>query len=95
MSDTKDRRIKAALYTAVLNKLSGELSELEAREVLLTNAPAYITSKDHDHAEHIQELRDVIVRKVEIKDAIQDVKSIYFTQPIAQGHVKDEKKSNS
>jgi hypothetical protein len=37
MEDTKDRRIKAALYTAVLNKLSGELSELEAREVLLTN----------------------------------------------------------
>ena len=95
MSDTNDRRIKAALYTAVLHKLTGELSELEAREVLLTNAPAYITSKDHDHAEHIQELRDVIVRKVEIKDAIQDVKSIYFTQPIAQGHVKDEKKANS
>ena len=95
MSDTNERRIKAALYTAVLNKLSGELSELEAREVLLTNAPAYITSKDHDHAEHIQELRDVIVRKVEIKDAIQDVKSIYFTQPIAQGHVKDEKKADS
>ena len=95
MSDTKDRRIKAALYTAVLNKLNGELSELEAREVLLTNAPAYITSKDHDHAEHIQELRDVIVRKVEIKDAIQDVKSIYFTQTVAQGHVKDEKKTDS
>ena len=95
MSDTKDRRIKAALYTAVLNKLSGELSELEAREVLLTNAPAYITSKDHDHAEHIQELRDVNVRKLEIKDAIQDVKSIYFTQPMAQGHVPDEKKANS
>ena len=33
------------------------------------------------------------VRK--IKDAIQDVKSIYFTQPMAQGHVKDEKKANS
>ena len=95
MSDTNNRRIKAALYTAVLNKLSGELSELEAKEVLLTNAPTYITSKDHDHAEHIQELRDVIVRKVEIKDAIQDVKSIYFTQPMAQGHVPDEKKANS
>ena len=31
-------------------KLRGELSELEAREVLLTNVPAYITSKEHDHA---------------------------------------------
>ena len=37
MSDNNDRRIKAALYTAVLNKLTGELSELEAKEVLLTN----------------------------------------------------------
>ena len=31
----------------------------------------------------------------EIKDAIKDVKSIYFQPPMAQGHVKDEKKSNS
>ena len=95
MEDTKDRRIKAALYTAVLNKLSGKLSELEAKEVLLTNAPTYITSKDHDHADHIEELKNIIVRKVEIKDAIQDVKSIYFQQPMAQSHVKDEKKSDS
>ena len=95
MEDTKDRRIKAALYTAVLNKLSGKLSELEAKEVLLTNAPTYITSKDHDHADHIEELMNIIVKKVEIKDAIQDVKSIYFQQPMAQGHVKDEKKSDS
>jgi hypothetical protein len=95
MEDTKDRRIKAALYTAVLNKLSGKLSELEAKEVLLTNAPTYITSKDHDHADHIEELMNIIVKKVEIKDAIQDVKSIYFQQPMAQSHVKDEKKSDS
>ena len=95
MSDTNDRRIKAALYTAVLNKLNGESSELEAKEVLLTNAPTYITSKDHDHADHIEELKNIIVKKVEIKDAIQDVKSIYFTQPMAQGHVPDEKKANS
>ena len=39
MSDNKDRIIKSALYTAVLNKLTGELSELEAKEVLLTNVP--------------------------------------------------------
>ena len=84
MSDTKDRRIKAALYTAVLNKLSGELSELEAKEVLLTNAPTYITSKDHDHADHIEELKNIIVRKVEITDAIKDVKSIYFAEQIAK-----------
>ena len=35
-----------------MSKLNGELSEVEAKEVLLTNAPAYITSKDHDHADH-------------------------------------------
>ena len=95
MSDTNDRRIKAALYTAVLNKLSGELSELEAKEVLLTNAPAYITSKDHDHADHIEELKHIILDKVHLKDAIKDIKSIYFTQPMAQGHVPDEKTTNS
>ena len=95
MSDTNDRRIKAALYTAVLNKLSGELSELEAKEVILTNVPAYITSRDHDHADHIEELKNIILEKVEIKDAIKDIKSIYFTPTMAQGHVPDEKTKNS
>ena len=95
MEDTKDRKIKAALYTAVLNKLSGELSELEAKEVLLTNLPVYITSKDYDHADHIEELKNIILDKVEIKDAIKDIKSIYFTQSVAQGHVPDEKTKNS
>ena len=92
MSDTKDRRIKAALYTAVLNKLSGELSELEAREVLLTNAPAYITSKDHDHADHIEELKNNILEKVHVKDAVKDIKAIYFAEQIAK---TDGKKTNS
>ena len=95
MSDNKDKVIKSALYTAVLNKLTGELSELEAKEVLLTNIPAYITSRDHDHADHIEELKNIILEKVEIKDAIKDIKSIYFTQPVAQGHVPDEKTKNS
>ena len=95
MSDTKDRRIKAALYTAVLNKLTGELSELEAKEVLLTNAPAYITSKDFDHADHIEELKNIILEKVHIRDAIKDIKAIYFAEQVAQGHVKDEKATNS
>ena len=92
MSDTNDRRIKAALYTAVLNKLSGELSELEAKEVLLTNAPAYITSKDHDHADHIEELKHIILDKVHLKDAIKDIKAVYFSEPIAK---PNEKKANS
>ena len=95
MSDSNDRRIKAALYTAVLNKLTGELSELEAKEVLLTNAPTYITSKEFDHADHIEELKNIILEKVHIKDAIKDIKAIYFAEQIAQGHVKDEKATNS
>ena len=95
MQDSKDRRIKAALYTAVLNKLTGELSELEAKEVLLTNAPTYITSKDFDHADHIEELKNIILEKVHIKDAVKDIKAIYFAEQIAQGHVKDEKATNS
>ena len=92
MSDTNDRRIKAALYTAVLNKLSGELSELEAKEVLLTNAPAYITSKDHDHADHIEELKHIILDKVEIKEAIKDIKAVYFAEQVAKAN---EKTTNS
>lgn len=95
MSDNKDRIIKSALYTAVLNKLTGELSELEAKEVLLTNVPTYITSKDFDHADHIEELKNIILEKVHVRDAIKDIKAIYFTQPITQGHVKDEKKADS
>ena len=92
MEDSKDRKIKAALYTAVLNKLSGELSELEAKEVLLTNAPAYITSKDHDHADHIEELKNIILDKVHLKDAIKDIKSVYFAEQIAKAN---EKTTNS
>ena len=95
MSDKRDRIIKSALYTAVLNKLTGELSELEAKEVLLTNVPTYITSKDFDHADHIEELKNIILEKVHIKDAVKDIKAIYFAEQIAQGHVKDEKATNS
>ena len=88
MSDNNDKRIKAALYTAVLNKLTGELSELEAKEVLLTNAPAYITSKDFDHADHIEELKNIILEKVHVSDAIKDIKAIYFAEQIAKTNDK-------
>ena len=90
-----DPQIKQALYVAVLNKIQGELSELEAKEVLLTNAPTYITSKDFDHADHIEELKNIILEKVHIKDAVKDIKAIYFAEQVAQGHVKDEKATNS
>ena len=92
MSESSEKRIKSALYTAVLNKLAGELSELEAKEVLLTNAPAYITSKDHDHADHIEELKNIILEKVHVSDAIKDIKAIYFAEQIAK---TNEKTANS
>ena len=75
-----------------MNKLNGELSELEAKEVLLTNAPAYITSKDHDHADHIEELKNIMLKKVELKEAIKDIKAVYFSEPIAK---PNEKTANS
>ena len=92
MSDSSEKRIKTALYTAVLSKLSGELSEVEAKEVLLTNAPAYITSRDHDHADHIEELKNIILEKVEVKEAIKDIKAVYFAEQIAK---TSEKTANS
>tara|TARA_Y100000593_G_C4176762_1_gene269884 strand:- start:163 stop:441 length:279 start_codon:yes stop_codon:yes gene_type:complete len=92
MSENSEKIIKSALYSAVLNKLSGELSEVEAKEVLLTNAPAYITSKDHDHADHIEELKNIMLKKVELKEAIKNIRSSYFSEPIAK---TNEKKANS
>ena len=93
MSEQSERNIRQALYVAVANKLQGELSELEAKEILLTSNPAYITSKEHDHAEHIKELYDIVMQKTEIKDALNDVKTTYF-KSVPQGHVPDEKKNS-
>ena len=78
MSEQSERSIKQALYMATLNKLSGELSELEAKEVLLTNNPSYITSKDHDHADHIEELKNILVKQCELRDAINFLKNTHF-----------------
>ena len=93
MSEQSEKNIRQALYVAVANKLQGQLSELEAREILLTTSPAYITSKDHDHAEHVEELYNIIIEKTEIKDALSDVKSTYF-KSVSQGHVPDDKKNS-
>ena len=93
MSEQSERNIRQALYVAVANKLQGELSELEAKEILLTTNPAYITSKEHDHAEHIKELYDIVMQKTEVKDALNDVKTTYF-KSVPQGHVPDEKKNS-
>ena len=78
MSEQSEKNIKQALYMAVLNKLNGELSELEAKEILLTNNPSYITSKDHDHADHIEELKNILVKQCELKDTINFLKTKHF-----------------
>ena len=93
MSEQSEKNIRQALYVAVANKLQGELSELEAKEILLTSNPAYITSKEHDHADHIKELYDIVIQKTEIKDALNDVKTTYF-KSVPQGHVPDDKKNS-
>ena len=93
MSEQSEKNIRQALYVAVANKLQGELSELEAKEILLTSNPAYITSKEHDHAEHIKELYDIVMQKTEVKDALNDVKTTYF-KSVPQGHLPDEKKNS-
>ena len=93
MSEQSEKNIRQALYVAVANKLQGDLSELEAKELLLTSTPAYITSKEHDHAEHIEELYNIILQKVEIKDALNYVKTTYF-KSVPQGHVRDDKKNS-
>ena len=78
MSDRSEKNIKQALYMAVFNKLQGDLSELEAKEVLLTNNSSYITSKDHDHADHIEELKNILVKQCELRDAINFLKNTHF-----------------
>ena len=85
-----EQQIKSALYSAILNKINGEVSELEAKEVLLVNNPTYITSKDHDHADHIEELKNIIIKKVELHDALNYIRDKYFSLPSK----KDDKKNS-
>ena len=70
--------IRQALYVAVLHKLTGDLSELETREILLTNNPIYITSKDHDHADHIEELKSIIIKKHGLREVINSLRETHF-----------------
>jgi len=96
MSEQSEMKIRSALYSAVLQKLNGELSELEAKEVLLVNSPAYITSKDHDHADHIEELKNIIMEKVDIREALKDVKSLFSQSQVSPPSEADGKnKKNS
>ena len=63
-------KVKTALYRSVVNNIKAELSELEAKEILLVNKPVYITSKDDDHAQLPNELKDIIMKQVDLKEAL-------------------------
>ena len=82
MSEQSEKNIKQALYVAVVNKMAGELSELEAKEILLVNNPTYITSKDHDHADHIEELKNIIIKKHGLRDTIKSLRETHFKPQI-------------
>ena len=95
MSEQSELKIKSALYTAVMQKLNGELSELEAKEILLVNNPTYITSKDFDHANHIEELKNIIMEKVDVREALKDVRALFSQSqvPPPEADVKNKKNS--
>jgi len=78
MTEQSQNNIRQALYIAVINKMTGELSELEAKEILLTNNPTYITSKDHDHADHIEELKNIIIKKHGLREVINSLRETHF-----------------
>ena len=70
LNDKINSKVKAALYRSVVNNINAELSELEAKEILLVNNPVYITSKDNDHAQLPNELKDIIMKQVDLKEAL-------------------------
>ena len=74
LSDKINSKVKVALYRSVVNSINAELSEIEAKEILLVNKPVYITSKDDDHAQLPKELRDIIVQQGELNEALNFAK---------------------
>ena len=78
MTEQSQINIRQALYVAVINKLVGELSELEAKEILLINNPTYITSKDHAHADHIEELKRIIIKQNGLRETIKSLRETHF-----------------
>jgi hypothetical protein len=90
MTEQSQITIKQALYVAVVNKMAGELSELEAKEMLLVNNPTYITSKDHDHADHIEELKNIIIKQIGLRETIKSLRETHFKP---QSPPKDGKNS--
>jgi len=78
MTEQNQITIRQALYVAAINKMVGELSELEAKEILLVNNSTYITSKDHDHADHIEELKNITLNQNELRETIKYLREAHF-----------------
>jgi hypothetical protein len=78
LTEQSQNNIKQALYIAIINKMAGELSELEAKEIILVNNPTYITSKDHDHADHIEELKKIVIKQIGLRETIKSLRETHF-----------------
>ena len=70
-NEINDKKIKIALYKSVADSIQAELSEIEAKEILLINKSVYITSKDDDHAQLPKELLDLIRKQGGLRDALR------------------------
>ena len=73
-NEIKDKKIKVALYKSVADNIQAELSEIEAKEILLINKSVYITSKDDDHAKLPKELLGLIRKQGGLRDSLRVAK---------------------
>ena len=73
-SEANDKKVKVALYQSVVDNLQAELSEAEAKEILLINKSVYITSKDDDHAQLPKELLGLIRKQGGLRDSLSVAK---------------------
>ena len=73
-SETNDKKVKVALYQSVVDNLQAELSEAEAKEILLINKSVYITSKDDDHAQLPKELLGLIRKQGGLREGLRVAK---------------------
>ena len=73
-SETNDKKVKVALYKSVADSIQAELSEIEAKEILLINKSVYITSKDDDHAQLPKELLGLIRKQGGLRDSLRVAK---------------------
>ena len=73
-NEINDNKVKIALYKSVADSIQAELSEIEAKEILLINKPVYITSKDDDHAQLPKELMGLFRKQGGLRDSLRMVK---------------------